>query len=153
MSDSRGNDRGHPLDELGAGSSAPSRRQTPGEQHAPDEPQPYRDPYAALGLLRDATLEAIKDAYFKLVREHPPERDPDAFKAIRAAYDRVRTAERRLETDLLLLQPELPLPAEEDAAEFDLSVHQEDLLAAARALSDLERTDFRQDFREVKAQK
>ena len=119
------------------------------EPQPPDEPQEYRDPYAALGVPRDATLDAIKDAYFKLVREHPPERDPDAFKAIRAAYDRVRTAERRVETDLLLLQPELPLPAEGDAPAFDLSVHREDLLAAARALGDLERTDFREDFRPV----
>ena len=127
MTDSRGNDADHL-----------------------DEPRPYSDPYAALDVPRDATLDAIKDAYFKLVREHPPERDPDAFKAIRAAYDRVRTAERRVETDLLLLQPELPLPAEGDAPAFDLSVHREDLLAAARALCDLERTDFREDFREVR---
>ena len=120
------------------------------DEAIPDKPQPYRDPYAALGVPRDATLDAIKDAYFKLVREHSPERDPDAFKAIRAAYDRVRTAERRVEADLQLLQPELPLPAEGAAPAFDLSVHREDLLAAARALSDLERTDFHEDFRDIK---
>lgn len=110
---------------------------------------PYSDPYAALGVARDATLDAIKDAYFKLVREHPPERDPEAFKAIRAAYERLRAPERRIETDLLLLQEALPLPTEWRAPKFDLSVQREDLLSAARALSDLERTDFRDDFRKL----
>jgi curved DNA-binding protein CbpA len=111
----------------------------------------YGDPYAELGVPRQATLEEIKDAYFKLVREHPPEREPEAFKTIRAAYERLRTAERRIETDMLLLQ-ELPLPAEWHAPEFDLSVHREDLQSAARALSDLERTDFHEDFRDVKVE-
>lgn len=106
------------------------------------------DPYATFGVPRDATLDQIKDAYFKLVREHPPEREPEAFKAIRAAYERLRTPERRVETDLLLLQ-ELALPSEWHTPVFDLGVHSEDLLSAARALSDLERTDFREDFRKV----
>lgn len=113
------------------------------------EHPPYSDPYAVLGVPHTATLEEIKDAYFQRVREHPPEREPDAFKAIRAAYDRLRTPERRLETDMLLLQ-ELPLPTELPEATFDLTVHPEDLLRIARALSDLERTDFRDEFRNVR---
>ncbi len=111
----------------------------------------YSDPYAALGVPHDATLDQIKDAYFKLVRDHPPEREPDAFKVIRAAYDRLRTSERRLETDLLLLQV-VPPPAGWHMPPFDLSVHREDLLSAARTMSDLERTDFREDFRNVKVE-
>ncbi len=111
----------------------------------------YGDPYAALGVPHDATSDQIKDAYFKLVRDHPPEREPDAFKVIRAAYDRLRTSERRLETDLLLLQV-VPPPTEWHMPPFDLRVHREDLLSAARALSDLERTDFREDFRNVKVE-
>ena len=111
--------------------------------------QTYSDPYVALGVPRDATPDRIKDAYFKLVREHPPEREPEAFKAVRAAYERLRRPERRLETDLLLPHA-LPLPTDLPAPEFDLSVHREDLLSAARALSDLDRTDFREDFRTVK---
>jgi curved DNA-binding protein CbpA len=109
--------------------------------------QPYHDPFAALNVARDATLDAIKDAYFQAVRAHPPERDPEMFKAIRAAYERVRTPERRIETDLLLLRDALPAPTEWATPTFDLSVHREDLLSAARALSDLERADFREDFR------
>lgn len=112
--------------------------------------EPYVDPYLVLGLDHTATLEEIKRAYFALVRAHPPERDPEAFKRIRAAYERLRTPEQRLEADMLLLQT-WPVPTRfPQAADLDLRVHREDVLAAARALSDLERTDFHGDFRKVK---
>ena len=137
-----------PHGERPANSSPADARGTSGTGQRAAEGQTYSDPYAALGVPHDATLDQVKDAYFKFVREHPPERDPETFKVIRAAYDRVRTAERRVEADLLLLQ-ELPLPAEWRKPSLDLSVHREDLLTAARALSDLERTDFRADFRKV----
>ena len=51
------------------------------------------DPYAVLGLVRGASLSEIRRAYFALVREYPPEEQPEAFKTIRAAYARA-TAER-----------------------------------------------------------
>lgn len=108
----------------------------------------YSDPYLTLGLAHTASPEQIKDAYFGLVREHPPERDPETFKAIRAAYDRLRNAERRLDTDMLLLQ-ELDLPVDLSAPAFELEVHREDLLRLAHALGDVERTDFREHFRKV----
>ncbi|MBI4671935.1 MAG: J domain-containing protein [Chloroflexi bacterium] len=127
---------------------SPHAHETRRRQPNADELQPYSDPYAALNVPRDATLETIKDAYFQLVREHPPEREPEAFKQIRAAYERLRTPERQLETDMLLLQ-ELPLPTDLPETEFDLTVHREDLLSAARALTDLERTDFHDEFRKV----
>ncbi len=109
---------------------------------------PYSDPYLTLGVARTATLEQIKDAYFGLVREYPPERDPEKFKAIRAAYDRLRTSERRLETDMLLVQ-ELDVATDFPVPAFALEVHRQDLLGIARALSDVERTDFREHFRKV----
>ena len=37
------------------------------------------DPYAVLGLVRGASPREIKRAYFGLVREYPPEEQPDAF--------------------------------------------------------------------------
>jgi len=42
-------------------------------------------PYAILGVERTATEAEIKRAYFARVREHPPERDPEGFKRVRAA--------------------------------------------------------------------
>jgi curved DNA-binding protein CbpA len=107
------------------------------------------DPYATLGLLPSASLAEIKQAYFALVRAHPPERDPQAFKQIRGAYDRLKTPEKRFENDMLRLEPwpEPPLMA---PGPLDLSVSAADVLRAAHALSDLARNDWREDFREVK---
>ena len=50
----------------------------------------FRDPYAVLGVSPSADEKQIRQRYLQLVREHPPERDPEAFAEIRAAYDRVR---------------------------------------------------------------
>lgn len=110
--------------------------------------QPYTDPYAVLGVARAATPDAIKAAYFGRVRAHPPEREPEAFKQIRAAYERLRDPERRAETDLLLLEP-WPVPRRRRPPALDLALHREDVLDAARALTDLGRTEWREHFAKV----
>ena len=122
------------------------------------------DPYGVLNIDPNATLDEIKRAYFALVREHPPERDPEGFKRIRAAYERLRDPDKRLETNLLRLQtwPEPSAEAIFDAAP-DLAqsvstrvpgtewsgIDPGDVIQAARALSDLVRHDFREDYHEV----
>ncbi|MCC6190341.1 MAG: DnaJ domain-containing protein [Anaerolineales bacterium] len=106
------------------------------------------DPYALLGVAPSAAPEEIKQAYFAQVRAHPPERDPEAFKQIRAAYEQLRTPEKKLETDMLRLQP-WPEPDLISPAALDYSVSPDDVIYAARALSDLARTEWREDDREV----
>jgi len=107
------------------------------------------DPYAVLGLPRKADSDAIKKAYFAKVREFPPERDPETFKKIRAAYDMLRTPEAKAATDLFLPQlPTLELSSKRPPS-FDLSFHEGDWGVLLAAFSDLGRTDFRSDFREV----
>ena len=111
---------------------------------------PYTDPYAALGVAPTATATEIKQAYFALVRAHPPERDPETFKRVRAAYERLRDPERRAETDMLLLRS-WPEPARRRRVpKLDLEVHREDIAEAARALTDLVRTDWRKHYRKVR---
>jgi curved DNA-binding protein CbpA len=61
------------------------------------------DPYKTLGVERSAAEAEIKQAYFALVREHSPERDPEGFKRIRAAYEKLRAVSDRATTDLLLI--------------------------------------------------
>ncbi len=61
------------------------------------------NPYKTLGIERDATEAEIKQAYFGLVREYSPERDPEGFKRIRAAYEKLRSSGKRVETDLFLI--------------------------------------------------
>jgi curved DNA-binding protein CbpA len=111
------------------------------------------DPYAVLGVAPTATDAEIKQAYFAQVRAHPPESDPQAFKLVRAAYDRLRSPEKRLEADMLRLQawPEPALPAElKMEPALDLSVAAEDVIRAARALTEMSRRDFREDSREIR---
>ena len=112
--------------------------------------KPYRDPYAALGLPRTATAAEIKQAYFALVRAYPPEREPEIFKRIRAAYERLRDPEKRIETDMLLLQPWPATARKRRPPQPDLALQREDVIAAARALTDLARVDWREHYEKVK---
>ncbi len=108
----------------------------------------FVDPYAILQVSRTATLDEIKQAYFDQVRLHPPEREPDAFKRIRAAYDQLKTPEKRIEADMRLLE-EWPARAVR-APELDLSIHPQDALTIFKAETEFERANMRQDFREVR---
>ena len=58
------------------------------------------DPYEVLGLPTHADEVEIRRRYLELVRQFPPDRAPERFAAIRAAYDEVRDPARRLEAQL-----------------------------------------------------
>jgi curved DNA-binding protein CbpA len=108
------------------------------------------DPYAVLGLVRGASPREIKRAYFDLVRQYPPEQHPDAFKLIRAAYEKLRTADAKAETDLFLFQPPSPWGPRKRRGKIDLDVHAEDIWLLLQQHGDLGRTDFKSDYRPVK---
>ena len=112
--------------------------------------EPYTDPYEVLGIARTTTAAALKQAYFALVRAHPPERDPEMFKQVRVAYERLRDPAARTETDMLLLE-RWPTPARQRRApKLDLAVQPADVISAARALTDLDRSDWREHYDKVK---
>ena len=54
------------------------------------------DPFETLGLPRHADEAETRRRYLELVREFPPDRAPERFAEIRAAYDQVRDPVRRL---------------------------------------------------------
>jgi curved DNA-binding protein CbpA len=54
------------------------------------------NPFHVLGVAETADDDAIKKAYLQQVREHPPERSPERFQAIRRAYEAVKTRRDRL---------------------------------------------------------
>lgn len=58
------------------------------------------DPHEVLGLPADAGEAAIRDRYLRLVREFPPDRAPERFAAVRAAYDELRDPSSRLQRQL-----------------------------------------------------
>ncbi len=54
------------------------------------------DPYEVLGLTPDSDDTTIRKRYLELVKQHPPERSPEKFRDIRAAYDQLRDATTRV---------------------------------------------------------
>ena len=54
------------------------------------------DPYLTLGIPPAADDAAVHAAYLKAVKTCPPERDPQRFQALRAAYESLRTRRDRL---------------------------------------------------------
>ena len=108
------------------------------------------DPYAVLGLVRGASPREIRRAYFDLVRQYPPEQHPDTFKLIRVAYEKLRTADAKAETDLFLFQPPYPWEPRKRKGKIALDVNAEDIWLLLQQHSDLGRTDFKSDYRPVK---
>lgn len=52
-----------------------------------------KNDYRILGLEEGADEKTIKRAYFKLIRTYSPEKDPERFQEIRAAYERLTEEE------------------------------------------------------------
>ncbi|RLC60870.1 MAG: hypothetical protein DRI48_11400 [Chloroflexi bacterium] len=102
-----------------------------------------------LGLTRGASPREIKRAYFDLVRQYSPEEQPEVFKLIRAAYEKLRTGEVRAETDLFLFQPPYPWEPRKRRRKLDLEVHAEDVWLLLQKHGDLGRMDFKEDYRSV----
>ena len=55
--------------------------------------------YDQLGVEQTATGDEIKRAYFRLVRKHSPENDPEEFMRIRKAYEELSNPESRASYD------------------------------------------------------
>jgi curved DNA-binding protein CbpA len=64
-----------------------------------------KNPFVLLGVPEDADDETIKKAYLQQVRQHPPEREPDLFQAIRVAFEAVKTRRDRLCYHLFQQEP------------------------------------------------
>lgn len=60
------------------------------------EPESY---YDLLGLTKSASAEAIRHAYYSLVRTYPPQQFPENFQRLNAAYRTLADPQRRSEYD------------------------------------------------------
>ena len=54
------------------------------------------DPFVVLGIEETADDAAVRAAYLRALRTSPPDRDPEGFRRIRAAYEALRDTESRL---------------------------------------------------------
>lgn len=66
-----------------------------------------RNDHEILGVSAGADQKEIKKAYFKLVRQYSPEKDPERFQEIRGAYERL-IQENDSEKEELRLSMEMP---------------------------------------------
>lgn len=119
------------------------------------------DPYALLELMPNASEAEIKQAYFRMVRLHPPERDPQTFKQIRAAYDALKDPQNRLTVDMLRIEtwpqesaadkkPARSKARKSSGDALPNQVAMQDVQRIARAFTDVARRDFREDYKPVK---
>jgi curved DNA-binding protein CbpA len=60
-----------------------------------------RDPFTVLGVADDAGDAEIRRRYLALVRDYPPDRAPERFQELRAAYEALSDERKRLATKLL----------------------------------------------------
>jgi curved DNA-binding protein CbpA len=62
------------------------------------------DPYEILGASRGSSEGDIRRRYLELVRQYPPDRDPERFTEIHQAYEKLRDPVVRLESKLFDLE-------------------------------------------------
>ena len=63
------------------------------------------DPYEVLGLQWGSGDAEVRRRYLDLVRQYPPDREPERFAAIHKAYDQLRDPVARMESRLFDLEP------------------------------------------------
>ena len=59
------------------------------------------DPFSILGVDENANDDEIKRRYLALVRDFPPDREPERFQSYRAAFEALHTERQRLAVKLL----------------------------------------------------
>jgi DnaJ-class molecular chaperone len=69
------------------------------------------DPFDVLGLPADSDDDTIRRRYLELVRQHTPERSPQKFSEIRAAYESLKDLDTRLRKRLFDVPKTLGLEA------------------------------------------
>ena len=62
------------------------------------------DPYEILDVVRGASETDIRRRYLELVRQYPPDRDPERFTEIHQAYEKLRDPVVRMESKLFDLE-------------------------------------------------
>lgn len=83
------------------------------------ETLPASDPYAVLGISRNADDEGIRAAYVAKVKQFPPDRSPAEFELVRDAYSLLRDRRRRAQHMLFSVDTEVSLQSLVDGIDND----------------------------------
>ena len=90
------------------------------------------------GLSEGAQPKEIKRAYFKLVRQFSPEKDPERFQQIREAYEHLTEDRSKVKEGIITLEfPDIPLASqmkEQIQKRIDTRNYQEALATAEEAI-------------------
>jgi DnaJ-class molecular chaperone len=70
------------------------------------------NPYHTLGVPPDADDQAIRRAYVEAVKQATPETDPERFKVLTAAYDRIKDEASRINYELFDTEASAESPVE-----------------------------------------
>ena len=70
------------------------------------------NPYLVLGVPREADDARVRQAYLAAIREATPETNPERFKALTVAYDRIKDETSRSRYELFNLEPPGQSPLE-----------------------------------------
>jgi len=98
--------------------------------------------YELLGIERLASQEEIKRAYFRMVRKHTPEHDPEMFMRIRNAYEKLSdVAKRKNYDDILARFQNVPEDAIADIIESERLIAKDLHLDAIRLLESKKYSD------------
>ncbi len=79
-------------------------------------PSTSADPFAILGVSPDAGEEEVRARYLELLKQFPPERDPEKFHEIRAAFEGAKDP-LSIAKRLLIPPDDEPPPGWSDALE------------------------------------
>ena len=66
------------------------------------------EPFKFLGLPGDASAELVRSRYLELIKKFPPDREPDKFRQLQAAYEAARDPMVLAGKLLELSQPDEP---------------------------------------------
>jgi curved DNA-binding protein CbpA len=66
------------------------------------------DPFQILGISEQATDEEVRQAYLKMLKRYPPDKEPSEFERIRDAYEQVKDPRKRIHLTLLTADPLMP---------------------------------------------
>ena len=107
-----------------------------------------------LGIDKNSSESDIKKAYFNLVKRFTPEKHGDQFKQIRGAYDQLKDSTKRVEANMFIFSDpykEFVIEEPEEEHQYSARIEVDHIFdSMVQMFSDLNKTDFSDDFNTVK---